>query len=215
MAVSLPNGVKFALATTYASAITVTGITNANPGVATATAHGLANGDPLEVTSGWSALNDRVVRAASQATNTFALEGIDTSSTTVYPASGGAGSVRKVTAWTDITQVLESTANGGDMQFTTYSFYENDFEVQIPTQFSPQSLNLQIADDPSLPGYIALKAANEARAQRAVRMTMPSGSVFYMKAYISFNETPIMTKNQVMAVRATFSLMSRLVRYAS
>ena len=50
---------------------------------------------------------------------------------------------------------------------------------------------------------------------RSLGATLPDGSKILYNGYVSFNETPSMTKNQLMAVTATFSLQSRPVRYAS
>ncbi|RZS80653.1 phage tail protein [Pigmentiphaga kullae] len=215
MAVSLPNGILIALATVYAAAKSVTILSNANPAVATAAAHGFAEGDFVEVTSGWSRLNGRVVRVGAVDTNTFELEGIDTSDVNLYPVGTGIGSVRQITAWQQITQVLDATTTGGDMQFATYSFLESDFESQLPTQSSAQSLTISVADDPALAGYQALRTASEQRTVRALRLTFPSGAISLYNGYLSFNETPSMTKNQVMACQGTFSLMSKPVRYAA
>lgn len=215
MAVRLPNGVTLALATAYGSPITVSALTNASPAAATATAHGLSDGDIVVVTSGWSKLNDRAIRVDGPTTNAFNMEGIDTSSTASFPAGTGTGSVKEVTAFTQITQILDLTTSGGEMQFTTYSFLENDFETQLPTQASPQTMTITVADDPSLAGYQALKTAGETREVRALKLTMPDNSVLLYNGYVSFNETPSMTKNQVMGVTATFSLLSRPVRYAA
>jgi hypothetical protein len=44
---------------------------------------------------------------------------------------------------------------------------------------------------------------------------MPDGSKLLYNGYVSFNETPTMNKNQVMQVTATFSLMSKPVRYST
>lgn len=197
------------------SAKTITAITKANPGVVSSTSHGFSNGDIVVMTSGWSNLNNRVVRVASSATNSFNLEGIDTTSTTLYPALGGAGTATQVTAWTQIAQIMGFSTSGGEQQFTTYSFLENNFESQIPTYFSAMSMTIDIADDPSLAGYLALKAAAEARAQRALRIQMADGSALYYQGYVGFNETPSVSKGQVMTVKASFSLQSRPVRYAS
>lgn len=215
MAVTLPNGVIFSLGTTLEAAKTVSSISNANPAVATSTAHGFTNGDIILLNTGWQKLNDRLVRVANQASGTFELAGQDTTSTTLYPTGTSAGSAKKVSAWTQITQVLECSTSGGEMQFATYSFLENDFESQIPTQHSAQSLTMSIADDPTLAGYAALKKAAAERAAIPLRAQMPNGSVIYYYGYISFNETPTMTKNNVMACQATFSLMSLPIRYAA
>lgn len=215
MGVSLPNGVLFALATAYAAPKLVSGISNANPGVATSPAHGLANGTIVEVKSGWQGINDRVVRVAAAAAGNFALDGMDTLDLQRYPAGSGGGSVREVTTFTQIQQVLESSTSGGEMQFATFSFMENDFESQIPTQASAMSLTITIADDPTLPGYKALQAAAEKRELRVLRVSFPNGATAYYNGYVGFNETPTMTKGEVMAVTATFSLQSKPVRYAA
>jgi hypothetical protein len=213
MSVSLPNGVLLSLATTYASAVTVTALTNANPAVATSTAHGYSNGDILEITSGWSRLNNRLVRVAGVTANTFNLEGIDATSTTLYPAGTGTGTARKITAFTQISQILELTSSGGEMQFVTYSFLEQDFETQLPTQSSPQNLSVTIADDQTLAGYIAMKAAAQTRSLTGLRAQLPNGSVLYYNGYVNFDETPSMTKNQLMGCKGGFSLQGRPVRY--
>ena len=160
MSVSLPNGVTLALATAYAAADAVSSVTNANPAVATTAApHGITSGAFVEVTSGWSKLNNRVVRAASASGSSLAYEGIDAQSTSLYPTGSGGGSVREITTFTQISQILELTSSGGEMQFTNYAFLEQDFESQLPTQASPMSLTMSIADDATLPGFIALKNA--------------------------------------------------------
>jgi len=214
LSVKLPNGILFALATSYAAADTVNAVTNANPAVATtAVAHGIANGSFFEVTSGWSKLNNRVLRAADVAGTSITYEGIDTSSTQNYPAGSGTGSIREITNWTQISQILECTTSGGEMQFVTYSFLEQDFESQLPTQSSAMSIQMTIADDDTLPGYIALKSNAETRNLVALRATLPNGSLILFNGYLSFNETPSMSKGQVMGVQASFSLQGRPVRY--
>lgn len=214
MAVALPNGVTIALATAYGSALTVSALSNANPASATSTAHGLSDGEVVAVTSGWAKLNGRVVKVDEIDANTFTMVGIDSSDTGDYPSGSGTGSVMEITTFTQITQIMDISTSGGEMQFTTFSFLESDFETQLPTQSSPMTMTMQIADDPALAGYIAVKAAAESRAVRALKITYPTGAVTYFNGYVSFNETPTFTKNQVQVVTATFNLLSRPVRYA-
>ena len=215
MAVSLPNGVTFALATAYGAVKAISAITNANPGVASAAAHGFSDGDFVEITSGWSRLNNRVVRVDAPTTDAFNVEGINTTSTLNYPSGTGGGSAREITQWTQISQIMELSTSGGEMQFTTYSFLEQDFESQLPTQSSAMTITMGIADDPALAGYQALKSLADTRELVALKATMPNGSVILYNGYVSFNETPTMAKNSVMVVNATFSLQGRPVRYAA
>lgn len=215
MAVKLPNGGTFAIASAYGSVINVTALTNANPAVATAAGHGLSNGDIIEVTSGWSKLNNRPVRVANVTANTFELENIDTSSTTAYPAGGGVGSVRKVNSFVQLAQVLDTGTSGGEQQFVQYQFLEADQESNIPTTKSAMTLTLTLADDDTLPGYKEAVKANEDRLMRVVRFALPGGSTIYYNGFVSVNETPSTTQNQVMSVQATIALQGRVTRYAA
>lgn len=215
MSVSLPNGAVVSIASAYAAPITVTAVSNANSAVASAVGHGLANGDIVEVTSGWSRLNSRVARVANVTADTFELEGINTTSTNLYPAGGGAGSVRKISTWQQITQVLEFTTSGGEQQFVTYSFLEEDVEHQIPTVKSASSFAMTIGDDAELPWYSILSDANDDRIPRAVSVVLPSGSAIFYNGYVTLNKTPTLTKNELMGLQSTVSLTSEPMRYAA
>ena len=213
MAATLPDGSIVSLATTIASAKTIATLSNASPAVAGSTAHGFSNGDLVVVASGWGRLNQRVVKVASSLTDSFAMADIDTSSTTYFPAGSGTGTASKITAWTQISQILGFSTSGGEQQFTNFSYLEDNFERQLPTVTSAQSLQMQLADDASLAGYVALKAASESKAVTPLRLTLPSGAVILYNGIVSLNETPSLSKGNVMTVTATFSLQNRPVRY--
>lgn len=216
MSVRLPNGAVFSIASAYSSPKTVSALTNAKPPVATSTAHGLTNADVVEVASGWSNIDGRVARVSGSTTDSLSLEGLDTTDTTKFPAGTGTGTVRKVSTWQQISQVLDSTSSGGQQQFYNYSFLEDSGdEKQIPTIRSARSIALTIADDDSLPQYTLLAAANEDRLPRAIRFQLPSGSVIYFRAYVAFSEMPTTTKNQAMALTVTLSLTGEPTRYSA
>lgn len=215
MTVRLPNGAVFSIAAAYDGAGTVSAITNAKPPVATSAAHGLTNADIVEIMSGWSGVGGRVARVAATDAGKFALEGLDTTDTKRFPAGGGAGSVRKVTAWMPISQVLNSASSGGEQQFYNYSFLEDiGDEQQIPTQRSARSIALTIADDDTLPQYPVLKAASDDREPRAIRFQLPSGALIYYRAYVSMTDMPSATKNEAMTQTVTLSLTGQPTRYS-
>lgn len=214
MSVALPNGIILALATTFGSPLSVTVASNDDPCELTVT-NTLTNGDFVEFTSGWANANNRVFRVANRSGTTLELEGFDTSNTTRFPAGSGVGTIRKITNWQQIQQVTETSSSGGDPQFVTYSFLEQDFDSQLPSTTSAQSIALTIADDPTLLGYIAMKEAAEERALRPLRATLPQGGVILYNGYVSFDETPSMTKGQLMACKGSFALQGRPVRYAT
>lgn len=212
MAVKLPNGAILAIATGLASADVISAITNASPGVATFATPPTA-GDELVITSGWAKLNSRIAVAGTVSGSTAPLTGIDTTDTTRYPAAGGAGSSQKVTGWQQITQVLSLQTSGGDQGFAEYDFLESDDQFQLPTTRSPQSLALSIGDDTSLPHFAILAAADSDRLPRALRLTLPSGSKIYYNCYITMNQTPSLSKGNVMALAVTASLLALPTRY--
>jgi hypothetical protein len=213
MAYGLPDGSIVSLATVYGSAKTVSALTNAAPPVATSTAHGLANGTLIEVTSGWNDLNARIARVSGTAANAFNLEGFDTTNTTRFNPGSGGGSVREVVTFVEIPQILTFQTSGGDQQFWTGSFLADNFERQLPTVTSAQSITIELADDPTAPAYPALIAASDARAIRALKLALPNGSNLLYNGYVSFNSTPTLAKGQIMTTRATFTLVGRPVRY--
>lgn len=214
MAVSLPNGALIFIASGYGASKTMSAVTNAATAVATLEAsHGVVEGDFIEVTSGWPRLNNRIIRAGTVATNDVDLEGFNSTSTSVFPAGSGTGSVREITGWTQLSQILTVSTSGGEQQFQTYQFLEADVETRIPTSKSAAGMELDIADDSSLPGYILASEANDDRLQRAIKIVLPSGAILLYNGYVSINKTPSLTANEVMAVKATISFLNEPTRY--
>ncbi|WP_404991172.1 phage tail protein [Cupriavidus pauculus] len=217
MSVKLPNGAIFAIAASMAATATpVTALSNASPPVATSAAHTLTDGDIVAITSGWTRMDGRIGRVDGSTSGAFDLEGFDTTDIGNYPAGAGVGSVLKVQSWQEIKQTLTSTSQGGEQQFYTYSFLEDTGDdKQIPTTRSPRSITLTIADDPTLPQYPVLKAADEDRLARAIRFRLPSGDVIYFMAYVTMSDMPTTTKNEAMAVTVTLSLIGKPTRYSA
>jgi hypothetical protein len=211
----LPNGSLISIGSAVGTATATTILTNANPCVVTATAHGLANADIVIITSGWSRINGKVFRVANITANTFELEGLNTTSTSIYSAGSGTGTFTKVTTFTQITQILSTSSTGGEQRYLAYQFLEADNEVEIPTVRSGGGFNMDIGDDPSLPGYVAVAAANDDRVPRALRVLTPNGAKLYYYGYVSINKTPTMTVNELMKVPASVRFINEPVRYAS
>ena len=213
MAVFIPNGARFFIASGYATSKQMTAVTNANPAVATLEAsHGIVTSDYLEVTSGWEQLDGRIVKAGTVATNNVPLLGIDSSSTTLFPTGSGTGSVRKISAWQQITQVLSVSASGGEQQYADYQFLESMMQRRIPTIRSAVEITLSVADDPSLPWMATVQAASVSRADRAIRMQLPNGAEILFNAAVSLGVMPSTSSNEVMATEITLSLNSYPVR---
>src|SRR6516225_3019546 len=125
MSLTLPNGSTIFMASGYGTPVTVSALSNAAPPVATATNTFVA-GDIVEVTSGWSRFNNKVARVLAPTGTNFSYEGLDSTITSIYAPGSGGGSVRKITGWTQLQQIIQTSTSGGDQQFLTYQLLEAD-----------------------------------------------------------------------------------------
>ncbi|MFJ7312952.1 phage tail protein [Pseudomonas sp. NPDC098747] len=213
--IQMPNGATFEIASAYGTAIPFTSLSNANPAVATAAAHGLADGDIIAVNSGWTRLDGRAIRVADIASGTFALGGVNTVNVQQYPAGSGVGSAREVTSFTEISQITELNSTGGDQQFLTYGFLADDDDRQMPTTKNPITLSITVADDPSKPYVDVCEAADDDKQPRVLRLNLPGGSSIVYNGYVSITSTPTMSRNNLMTRVISVALTGRPARYAA
>lgn len=211
---TLPNGSTVAIAGSVATAVAITGITNANPAVATA-ANSYTDGDFVVIDSGWSKLSGRVVRVLNSSGTDFELEGVDTSDVNVYPAGVGAGTAAAATALTQISGILNTASSGGDQNYWTGAALEDDHETRIPTTKSASGIDFDVSDDPTQAWYGIVQAANDDRQGHIVKITLSSGSVLLYYAYVSMGDIPTLTRDQPMTVKVTLSLKGAPTRYAA
>ena len=216
MAITLAVGTQIAIASTYGASVAMSAITNASEAVATlAAAHGVIVGDYLEITSGWDLLNGRVVRAKAVATNDVTLELIDTASTARYPATTGTGSIRRITAWTTLSQITAGiSVSGGDQQFADITSLTDRTQKQIPTTRNPVQVTLPVYDDPSLGWYATVRTASETASVAAVRMTFPNLSKLVAGAYWSLQQVPTIEDSTLRAT-VNLSFVADPTRYAT
>lgn len=216
MAITISTGTTVAIATTYGSAVTMSAITNATEAVATlAAGHGVVVGDILEVTSGWDLLNGRLVRAKTVATNDVTFESINTTSASSYPAGTGTGSIRRITAWTSVSQVQSVDTGGGEQQFADITTISDRTQKQVPTTRAAQTLTLTVFDDPALSYYAPAVSAADSSATIGLRVVFPNNSRILMNCYISVQKTPTVAVNAPLTAQLTFSTIAEPTRYAT
>jgi len=212
----VPTGSTFYIASAFASPRATTAVTNASEAVVTSAAHGFSNGDVLEVTSGWGRLNLRAVRIKGVTTDSFILEGVDTSNTSFFPTGTGIGSVRKATAFTQVTQVLSAASSGGDPKTVSFKYIESDVEFSLNDGFTATSQSLELdADSIGSAGYTALKTLTDTQTNTILRTLTRSGSVMLQPCTVALNESVKLQDGQVNRVTVAFNGNSRLTRYAS
>jgi len=216
MAYSTPNGSTVDIGALSGSNLTVTIATNAAPCVMTATAHGLTNGDYVTVlTSGWSRINEKTYRVSGVTTNTFELEGSDTSSVSNFPAGSGTGTVQKVSSWTPLTQILNIQSTASEQQYAKYQPMDSDREREIPTYKTGGNLDIEVGDDPTLAGFINAMAANDSGVPKPVRITNKNGSKTLTYSYVSADKVAQMQVNEVQRSKVSLRHLNEANRYAT
>lgn len=215
---SVPTGTTFFIASAFGTVLTTSAASNAAECVLSmASTTGLVNGDIVEVTSGWGRLNLRAYRIKNVVANTsITLEGADTTNTGFFPPGSGAGSVRRVSTFTQITQVLGNSSSGGDPRTVNYKYVESDVEYSINDGFSASQFTLQLdADSIGTAGYTAARNLTEVQSNTIMRITMRSGSLLLVPCTIALNESVQLNDGQINQVTLAVNSNNRLVRYAS
>jgi hypothetical protein len=211
---SVPTGSTFFVATAFASAKTTTAVTNAAPPVCTATTHGYSTGDLVEVTSGWGPLNKQYRRVTVVDTNSFSLEGADSTATDLFPPGIGVGSTRKVTTFVQITSVMNPTTSGGDPKPVEYKFVESPIAYSINDGFSAVSTSLNIdADANTSAGYLALRTLTQVQTDTVLKTVLKNGSFTLLPCKVALNEAIKFQDGQINTCSVTFNGNNAPTRY--
>lgn len=214
MAYFFPEGSSQQFSQTFASAKTITALTNANPAVATSTAHGYATDDEILLTSGWEDATDSVYKVTVIDANSFSIQGLDTSNTSFFPAGTGTGSAQKLSGWTAIPQVLTISSSGGDARFTDVAPLSKRNAVKIPTGFNATSVTLSLAHDASNANYQTMLGISRSLTKVAFKQVISGGATTYGYGYMNVSEMPKLNNNQVNTVDAAITVLGRSVSYS-
>ena len=223
MSITLATGAIVAIAKTYAASVSVTAATNsvaagftATTTLTTGSAHSVSPGEYVEVTSGWGRLDRKVARCTTGTTgSTLVLENVDTFDTVKFPSGQGIGSVRKITAWSNLSQIKSMSTSGGDQQYADVTSLDDVVEKKVPTIRSAVSMELEVYDDPTLTWYADVTVAADAATPYAVRISSPNGAKTVANAYWSLMKVPMMAKNEAMTTKVSLSYAADPVRYTA
>lgn len=209
----LPNGSVLEIASTLGTAVLFTAITNAAPPVATAAGHTIKNGDVLLVNSGWALIADRAVRAVSVAPDKFSLGGLNTTNPDKFTAGAGVGSVVPVSGWAQISKVTAFTSAGGEQQYLTVGYLEDDDDRQFPTNRNAITLSITVEDQPTAAYVDLVEAYGESKELTVLRLKLPGGDQILYPGYVSITTTPTMERNNLMTRTISIALSGRPMRY--
>lgn len=207
------KNVSVAMQSAIAATKTITGITKANPGVATSTAHGYENGDIvyLEV-QGMHQLNEKPVRVANKTDNTFELEGVDTTSFETFAS----GTAQKVTLGTTISTATNVNASGGDFDFIDTTTIHMSAKSQMPGLPNATTFSMDHIWDASDAGLLAMKAASDAQAKRVFKFQFGSGGkILYFAGYVGCSMLPGGSAQNLVTTNAVITMNGTPTYYAS
>lgn len=214
MAAKTWSNVAIAVQSALATALTITAITKANPGVVTYTGTDPSNGDYLLLkVQGMSQVDYKVVRAANVngGGNTFEMEGVDSSTYDTFSS----GTAEVITFGTTLSVVSGLSSSGGDFNQIDVTTIHDSVNKQIPGNANATSFNLTCNWDPADAGLIALKAAADAKAVRCVKFTFADSTKYLFAGYIGCTLSPTGSAQQKVETPVVITAYGRPTAYAT
>lgn len=207
------KNVAVAMQSALAAAKTITAITKASPGVASSTTHGFSNGDYVYLTvSGMYQVNEKVVRVASVATDTFQLEGIDTTLFDTFSS----GTAEKITFGTSITTATTITWAGGEFDFIPKTTIHESQNSSIPGLPSAATATMDHIHDISDAGLLAMKAASDVQARRAFKFQWGTGGqIMVFAGYVGASLLPGGSAQQLVTTPSAITVNGSPSYYSS
>lgn len=215
MAYYYPEGSKVYYSDTFAGAKTVSAVTNANPAVASSTAHGYTDADPVLFNSGWEDANSTIWEVDQLTADTFSLVGLDASSTTYFAAGTGIGTTQKVSNWTEIPQILDISSSGGGPKYGTVSPLGRRNDIKTPIGFEAMSIDMGLGYDATNATWQDMLALTRTFSKVAIKIVVPGGGRLYGYGNLIASEMVEISKGNALKVKAAISLDGRMVGYGA
>lgn len=159
-----------------AAAKTITAISKTNPAVVSCTAHGYSNGDIVFVLAeGMFQVDARVFRVASVTTDSFALEGENSTQFDDFIS----GTVAKSTLGTTITTATTISSSGGDFAMIDKTTIHQNTRSEMPGLPNAINYSMEHIWDPSDAGLKAMKVASDLQQRRVFKFTIGDAIVLF------------------------------------
>lgn len=174
MSIQKGRNVRVEVAATYAAVKTVSGITKANPGVATSAAHGLTDGaiGYMSGITGMVELEDQVISVDAPVSATFNLEGLDT---TNFGTMTGTCSFTPVATWLTLSNSTRYSLGGGaadELDKTTLLDISKKVEFGMN---AAETVSIDGFSDPQAAAAGIVEAAARAGTDVVFRITLNNG----------------------------------------
>lgn len=215
MAYYFPEGTKVFYSNTFATAKNLTAVSNASPAVATCVGHAYVDLDPLLIMSGWEDANDSVFEADQLTADTFGITGLDSSSTSWFPAGTGVGTAQRVSNWVEVPQILDISPNGGGVKYGTVSPLGARNDKKQPIGFEAQGVDLKIGYDATNATIKAMQAITRVFGKVALKLVIPGGGRIYGYGNMACGEFPEMSKGNAIQLSVGIGFDGRAISYGS
>jgi hypothetical protein len=214
MAVTTWTNVAVAIESSAATALTISGITKASPGVVTYTGTDPSNGDYVKLSvQGMNQVDGRVFRVANvnAGSNTFELESENTTAFNTFSS----GTCQVLTFGTSLSTATSLSASGGEFSFIDTTTIHDSVAKQIPGLASAATYTFESIWDVSDAGLVALKAASDAQAQKGIRFTFANGQKVLFNGYVGCTLLPTGSAQDKVVTSVVVTMYGRPSVYAS
>lgn len=172
---SVPKGrnCRVEIAATFSTAKTVTAVTKASPGVATSTSHGLAEGTIgyWAISAGMTELDGMAGSVDSTATNTFNVEGVDTTGFTTFSA----GTFTPAATWLTLSPATSYSIAGGDAdEINKTTLLDNAHQIDYG-MLGAETVSFDQLSDTQHAAALQIEAAARANTDVTFRITLSNG----------------------------------------
>lgn len=177
MAVVKGRGVKVEIASAFATAVAVSAITQASPGVATATAHAQADGTVgyMSGLEGMVQLEGQAVRVDAPTTNNFTLQGLNT---TNFASFSGSADFNPASAWVTLAEATSYSIGGGAAEKLNTTTLLDTIRQEENGLLAAQTLSLNVlAQTVPSAAMLLVESAAQAGTKLLLKITLPDGSL--------------------------------------
>ncbi len=205
-------GVILIMESAAATAVTIDGISKANPAVVSYTGTDPSNGDIVRITApGMVETDERLFRVANVDTgaDTFELEGHDSSNENDFAS----GEFEVLTFGTTVDELTEISPAGGEPVKTTYQFLEEKVQREKTVGRNATSISITKAWNPANASAAILRGFDG--LTKAFLLTFEGGQKYYFNGEVSFLEAPLGAANELVTTSLEISSQGKGTAYGT
>ena len=214
MANSFWSNVTISVESARATGVTITGISKASTAIVTSTADpSISGGETVLITAnGMTQMDGRVVTAANPAgTYTWEASNVDSTDYSTFTD----GTLYVLTLGTTIARTTDITVSGGSPNYEEFAYIQDNVNRRTPTSYSPFTLEMECAWDPSDTALTTLKTAAETFEQKGIKVAFSGGQYILAYGYVGCTLIPTGTARGLVKTSLTFDCDGFITAYAS